>query len=513
MEALATRVPKLARLNALKNVAYESAAQSMTTSGAHEDAKNCSLACCHMPADEEVEKKVELLCNLLASSPSFLGIEAFAWNAQQQQALAELHSSNNAPPIDAIQVCSHEPSAFAENSEFGFDSFSEINQNFSNVSENSSRNLAEKASTSAVTAQPAALRSCLKRPPGSRAARLPPSKSVTFIVKEIDSIPDPHMSQPDCVGKKSHVNHAIENCEDAHVKFVAKRATSHKKGGSNKAKKLLSQKFSSDPSEEEGFGTEFPSPVSESLGPENSKEKVERTLQEVSYDPHSLIYYQIFDQNDSQNSLSIKKTDNMAAGSQKNSHASIATTITCCGVETGKSSGLFSTSGDSKQESTRLKKHDNSDDSVVPRKMYSKEELPPESQQKRPWKFWSKGDHLGSGSLAIVYEGVSSNGRYFAVKKICFPDQRKASHRYVSRLEQEICSLCQLEHDNIVKYLGSESLRRLSPANSRNGGSHWVAPEAKDAEHCGLLSDIWSLGCTVLEMITRSPPAPDMDPV
>ncbi|KAJ7541129.1 hypothetical protein O6H91_10G047600 [Diphasiastrum complanatum] len=193
----------------------------------------------------------------------------------------------------------------------------------------------------------------------------------------------------------------------------------------------------------------------QSFCPENFKKMADRTsAQEVSYDRHTVLYYQTGDKDDSQNSLKSEQSDKMAADSyHKLSHHPSGAKHDTCSVRTGKIPP--------KQESTMSKKHAaNSTVSGVSSKKHFNLEIQSEVyDQKRPWKFWRKEDHLGSGSLAIVYKGVSSTGTHFAVKEICLPDRKKASHRYVLQLEQEIGYLCQLEHNNnIVKYLGSESV-------------------------------------------------------
>ncbi|KAJ7552755.1 hypothetical protein O6H91_06G069400 [Diphasiastrum complanatum] len=632
MDALAG-IHKLQRTKALKNVSYEpfQCGQSrnfIARSEAH-DEDNCSF---DMAGGDNVEKEVERLCNILASSPNFLGIPATMWNAQQVLPKPR-HVSNNTA-IHTTQDCVPLPISSPDDLRLLRAPFSKINQDIRKDFERSSR-----SSTAYTVAPQPPLRSCLKRPPRRGAPKASPSKSVKFILNKTDNSHDSQMPQPGSHCKKSHPKHANEKSEDARARFAAKRRSHHMKGRSGKMTNPLSSHSSSDSSitsEKEGLPlrhTEFQTPVTlpepagevaedqvaerdggsfaclpppppppippssrratvstkssqQSFCPENSKKMGDRaSAQEVSYDRHTVLYYQTGDKDNSQNSLKSEQSDKMAADSYHKSHHPSGAKHDTCSVGTGKSPP--------KQESTMSKKHAASTVSGVSSKKHSKQEIQSEvHDQKRPWKFWRKEDHLGSGSLATVYKGVSSTGTHFAVKEICLTDRKKASHRYILQLEQEIGNLCQLEHNNIVKYLGSESdenkiyiflelitkgplselhegipfeysqirsftrqilnglkylhdrnvahrdlkcdnilmhengtvkladygiakqLRKLNPVNSRKGGAHWLAPEAKDPKApCWLTSDIWSLGFTVLEMVTGSPPFPEMDKI
>eukprot|EP01018_Ginkgo_biloba_P029475 Gb_03243 [translate_table: standard] len=209
----------------------------------------------------------------------------------------------------------------------------------------------------------------------------------------------------------------------------------------------------------------------------------------------------------------------------------------------------------------------------------------PDARFKVPFQSWIKGDKLGSGSFGTVYEGISDDGVFFAVKEVSLLDQGSNARQCIYQLEQEIALLSQFEHENIVRYLGTDkeqdrlyiflelvtqgslaslyqkyNLRdsqvraytrqilnglkylhdrnvmhrdikcanilvdayglikladfglaketsKLNELKSCKGSAYWMAPEViHPRKTYWLPADIWSLGCTVLEMLTRSPP-------
>ncbi|GLJ40148.1 hypothetical protein SUGI_0822910 [Cryptomeria japonica] len=198
---------------------------------------------------------------------------------------------------------------------------------------------------------------------------------------------------------------------------------------------------------------------------------------------------------------------------------------------------------------------------------------------------WIKGHVLGSGSFGTVYEGISDDGYFFAVKEVSLVDQGSNAKQSISQLEQEVALLSQFEHENIVQYLGTDkeadklyiflelvtqgslaslyrkyNLRdtqvraytrqiltglkylheknvmhrdikcanilvdahglikladfglaketsKLDELKSCKGSAYWMAPEVVNPRKTYWLpADIWSLGCTVIEMLTRRPP-------
>lgn len=68
---------------------------------------------------------------------------------------------------------------------------------------------------------------------------------------------------------------------------------------------------------------------------------------------------------------------------------------------------------------------------------------------------WQRGNLVGSGSYGKVYLAMNADtAELFVVKQVPFTAIDKREE--VLQLEQEIALLAQLEHANIVRYLGTE---------------------------------------------------------
>ncbi|KAL5217348.1 hypothetical protein ABZP36_018032 [Zizania latifolia] len=216
--------------------------------------------------------------------------------------------------------------------------------------------------------------------------------------------------------------------------------------------------------------------------------------------------------------------------------------------------------------------------------------ISPNGRFRRKIRSWSRGVRLGSGSFGTVFEGISDEGVFFAVKEVCLHDQGSNAKQCIFQLEQEIALLSQFEHENIVQYYGTDKedsklyiflelvtqgslahlyqkyqlrdthvsaytrqiLNGLSYLHERNivhrdikcanilvhvngsvkladfglakeiskfndlksckGTVYWMAPEVINPKKTyGSAADIWSLGCTVLEMLTGRLPYPDLE--
>ncbi|XP_030475700.2 mitogen-activated protein kinase kinase kinase 1-like [Syzygium oleosum] len=209
---------------------------------------------------------------------------------------------------------------------------------------------------------------------------------------------------------------------------------------------------------------------------------------------------------------------------------------------------------------------------------------------------WKKGDLLGSGSSGAVYEAIADDGFFFAVKEVSLLDQGSLGRQSQLQLEQEISLLSLFEHENIVRYLGTDKddkklyvflelmskgslatlynkrklrdsqvstftrqilnglkylhdqkvvhrdikcvnilvdtsgtvkladfglakVTEMNAAKTFIGSAFWMAPEvvnpkkrsSQSNRSYGMEVDIWSLGCTVLEMLTRQRPYPKLD--
>ncbi|CAL5039857.1 unnamed protein product [Urochloa decumbens] len=82
--------------------------------------------------------------------------------------------------------------------------------------------------------------------------------------------------------------------------------------------------------------------------------------------------------------------------------------------------------------------------------------ISPDDRFKPKIKSWIRGAHLGHGSFGWVYEGISDEGYFFAVKELSSLDQGSDVQQCILALEQEIELLSQFEHKNIVQYYGTD---------------------------------------------------------
>ncbi|KAM0835751.1 hypothetical protein ACQ4PT_062752 [Festuca glaucescens] len=216
--------------------------------------------------------------------------------------------------------------------------------------------------------------------------------------------------------------------------------------------------------------------------------------------------------------------------------------------------------------------------------------ISPNGKFKRNIKSWMRGALLGSGSFGTVYEGISDEGAFFAVKEVSLLDQGSNAQQSILALEQEIALLSQFEHENIVQYYGTDKeesklyifielvtqgslsslyqkyklrdsqvsaytrqilnglvylhernvvhrdikcanilvhangsvkladfglakeMSKINMLRSCKGSVYWMAPEVVNPRKTyGPAADMWSLGCTVLEMLTRQIPYPNVE--
>ncbi|KAK7253046.1 hypothetical protein RIF29_37444 [Crotalaria pallida] len=129
---------------------------------------------------------------------------------------------------------------------------------------------------------------------------------------------------------------------------------------------------------------------------------------------------------------------------------------------------------------------------------------------------WKKGKFLGRGSYGQVYAGFN-RGHMCAMKEVTLcPDDPK-SRECAKQLGQvgdklyvylEYCAGGSIY--TMVKNFGEldeDIIGEGACVFSLKGSPHWMAPEViKNSEGCNQAVDIWSLGCTVLEMLTTLPP-------
>ncbi|KAF8376756.1 hypothetical protein HHK36_031575 [Tetracentron sinense] len=93
---------------------------------------------------------------------------------------------------------------------------------------------------------------------------------------------------------------------------------------------------------------------------------------------------------------------------------------------------------------------------------------------------WIKGELLGSGAFGTVYKGITEDIK---------------------------CANILVDASGSVKIadFGLAKATNLNDVKSFQGSAFWMAPEVvnRKTPSYGLAADIWSLGCTVLEMLTH----------
>ncbi|XVE55407.1 hypothetical protein DITRI_Ditri03aG0156200 [Diplodiscus trichospermus] len=82
--------------------------------------------------------------------------------------------------------------------------------------------------------------------------------------------------------------------------------------------------------------------------------------------------------------------------------------------------------------------------------------ISPNCRFKRTITYWEKGELLGRGTFGSVFEGISDDGYFFAVKEVSLLDQGSQGKQSIMQLEHEIALLSQFEHENIVQYYGTD---------------------------------------------------------
>ncbi|KAK3419870.1 hypothetical protein EUGRSUZ_G00625 [Eucalyptus grandis] len=117
---------------------------------------------------------------------------------------------------------------------------------------------------------------------------------------------------------------------------------------------------------------------------------------------------------------------------------------------------------------------------------------------------------MNKGSLATIYHKynlrdsqVSAYTRQI-LNGLKYLHDRNVLHRDIK------CANILIDASGSVKLAGFGLAKafRMNDAKSLNGSAFWMAPEVVNPKFrsYGLAADIWSLGCTVLEMLTRQPP-------
>ncbi|KAJ4748610.1 protein kinase family protein [Rhynchospora pubera] len=136
------------------------------------------------------------------------------------------------------------------------------------------------------------------------------------------------------------------------------------------------------------------------------------------------------------------------------------------------------------------------------------------------------GSDLKDGKLSIFLELATQGSLASLYQKYCFQESHVSAYT-----RQILKGLTYLHHRNIIHrdikcanilvdsngcvkladFGLAKEINNLIQARSCKGSWYWMAPEVVTASPYGTSADIWSLGCTVLEMLTRKHPFPELE--
>ena len=105
-----------------------------------------------------------------------------------------------------------------------------------------------------------------------------------------------------------------------------------------------------------------------------------------------------------------------------------------------------------------------------------------------------------------LYEKDVSRYCWQIVQALAYIHEQKIAHRDIkcSNVLLDGYDNCKLSDFGIAKQ--SQNLASVAGAHTLSGTVCWTSPEVLSGKNYGLKCDIWSLGCTVLEMLNKEPP-------
>ncbi|KAF2284151.1 hypothetical protein GH714_019568 [Hevea brasiliensis] len=123
---------------------------------------------------------------------------------------------------------------------------------------------------------------------------------------------------------------------------------------------------------------------------------------------------------------------------------------------------------------------------------------------------WRKGELIGCGAFGRVYMGMNlDSGELLAVKQVIrmYAKQLLVGLEYLHKngiMHRDIKGCIKLADFGASKKV--VELATINGAKSMKGTPYWMAPEVILQTGHSFSADIWSVGCTVIEMATGKPP-------